>query len=43
VPVNQSGITQNEGYEKEGVSQGDNSNLKENDSTFSMTSKGEEG
>jgi len=43
VPVNQSGITQNEGNEREGVSQGGNSNLTENDSTFSMTSKGEVG
>ena len=43
VSVNQSGITQNEGNEREGVSQGDNSNLTENDSTFSMTSKGEAG
>ena len=43
VSVNQSGITQNEGNEREGVSQGDNSNLTEDDSTVSMTSKGEEG
>jgi membrane-bound lytic murein transglycosylase D len=43
VSVNQDGMTQNEGFDKEGMRQGDRSNPTENDSTFSKTSKGEEG
>jgi membrane-bound lytic murein transglycosylase D len=43
VSVNQNGMTQSKGSEKEGLSQGDNASLTENDSTLVMTSKGEEG